>query len=99
MPHAGFRGSGILIKMWTIVDDCGPFCRPRGSEVQISHKTSKKGLKNIQKSIAALSHLANRTAHDLPNFGPFSVVTIQEGAMPPPDKNISALKVHQVLKA
>ena len=30
-----------------------------GSQVQIiSHKTSKKGLKNIQKSIATLSHLA-----------------------------------------
>ena len=29
-----------------------------GSEVQISHKTSKNGLKNIQKSIAELSPLA-----------------------------------------
>ena len=34
---------------------------PRGSEVQISHKTSKKYLKNIQKSITELLHLAAAT--------------------------------------
>ena len=33
----------------------------RGSEVQISHKTSKKYLKNIQKSITELLHLAAAT--------------------------------------
>ena len=35
---AGFRGPGILIKRATIVD-----LLPRGSEVQISDKTSEKG--------------------------------------------------------
>ena len=56
-----------------------PFCMPRGSQVQISHNTFKKGLENIQKSIAALSHLAAATP--LPS---------RRGAMPPlpPDKNI-----------
>ena len=48
-------------------------------------KHPKKCLKNIQISIAVLSHLvaADRTARDIPNFGPFSVVKIQVGAMPP----------------
>ena len=37
---AGFRGPGILIKrLWTFL------YTPHGSEVQIFHKTSKKGLK------------------------------------------------------
>ena len=52
---AEFRDPCILIKRCT--NYCGPFCTPRGSEVQISHKTSKKGLQNIQKSIVALSYL------------------------------------------
>ena len=77
---------------------------PRGSEVQIYHKTSKKGFKNIQKLIATLSHLsgrryavANLTARDIPNLGPFWVVKIQvcvcAWAMPPlpPDKNIPVI--------
>ena len=68
---------GILIKRSTIVDL--NFCTPRGSDVQICHKTSKKGLKNIQKSIDALLHLANCTLHDMPNLGSFWVVKIQGG--------------------
>ena len=55
---AGFRGPGILIKRSAIVDLS---VTPRGSEVQISHKTSKKYLKNIQKSITELLHLAAAT--------------------------------------
>ena len=34
---------------------------PQGSEVQVSHKTSNKYLKNIQKSITELLHLAATT--------------------------------------
>ena len=54
--------------------------------LQISHKTSKKGLKNIQKSIAGLSHLAAAAVRDIHNFGRH--VKIQGGnalsAAPPP---------------
>ena len=51
----------ILDKFWTFWKDCGPFSMPQGSEVQISHKTSKKCLKNIKKSITELSYLATAT--------------------------------------
>ena len=42
------QGSEVQVQ----VHNWGPFCSPRGSEVQVSHKTSKKGFKNIQRSIA-----------------------------------------------
>ena len=71
---AGFRGPGILIKRFTIAD------LSVRRMAQRSHKPSKKGLKNIQKSIAALSH-----------FLPFWVVKIQGGNAPPPDKNIPVI--------
>ena len=67
---------------------------PRGSEVQMSHKTSQKYLRNIQKSITgafAFNHrhyaADNRTARDIQHFN-----KIQGGQCPPgpPDKNISA---------
>ena len=40
------------------VHNCRPFCIRHVAQRSRSHKTSQKGLKNIQKSIAELSHLA-----------------------------------------
>ena len=69
----------------------------RGSEEQISNKTSKKGLTNIQKSIAALLHLAaaamrrviaaHGTYHILDLFG-LSEFKGGNAPLPPPDKYI-----------
>ena len=85
MYAAGFRVSQLK--------GCEPFWTPRGSGIQISHKTFKKGLKNIQKSIAAFSinTAANRTARDIPGkfltFLGCQNSTGQCPLCPPPDKN------------
>ena len=52
---AGFRGPGILIKRSTMLDLSVHHVAQRSRYLA---KDPKKGLKNIQKSIAALSHLA-----------------------------------------
>ena len=79
---AGFRGPGILIKRSTIADLSVYAAWLRGPD--ISHP--KKGLKKYSK----IDCRAFATSRDIPNFGPFWVVKIQWGAMPPwpPDKNI-----------
>ena len=62
--------SDLLKKLWTFQYAAGfrgPVKRstilytPRASDVQISHKTSNKYLRNIQKSITELLHLAATT--------------------------------------
>ena len=79
---------------------------PQGSEIQISHKTSKKYFKNIQKSITELLHLAaplyaadNCTARDIHNFGPFWLSKFKGGGNAPlaPLIKISLRKVVRTL--
>ena len=80
---------------------CGPFCSPRGSEIYLP-KHQKKVKKNYPKidcrafAFSCRSYAAaKRTARYIPKFGPFWVVQIQGGSMPPlpppPDKNITVL--------
>ena len=60
-PFSMPQGSEVQVsqlkgpQLWTFL------YTPRGSELHISHKTSKKYLKNIQKSITELLHLAATT--------------------------------------
>ena len=73
---------------------------PRGSEVQISHKTSKRFFLNIQKSIIEVLHLAAATTRriivphatyqilDLLGLSKFKGGAIRPW---PPDNNIPAL--------
>ena len=70
---------------------------PRGSEVQISHKTSEKGLKNIQTSIAELSHLAAAPTWRI--IVPHATYQILDlfglSKLAPPDKN--SLYFHYII--
>ena len=72
---------------------CGPLSTPRGSEVHISHKTSKKGLENIQKSIAELLHLAAAATRRIivphATYQILDLFGLSKFPLPPPDKNIT----------
>ena len=84
---AGFRGPGILIKRSTIVDLSVYAAWLRGPDIsQNIQKIFKKYPKIDYRAFASSRrHYAadNHTARDIHNFGPFWVVKIQGGAMPP----------------
>ena len=75
---AGFRGPGILIKRSTIVDLSVYAVWLRGPDIT---QNIQKRFKNITKidcrafTFSCRRYVTdNRTAHDIPNFGPFWVV-------------------------
>ena len=84
---AGFRGPGILIKRSTIVDLSVYAAWLRGPDIsQNIQKIFKKYPKIDYRAFESSRHhyaADNRTARDIHNFGPFWVVKIQGGAMPP----------------
>ena len=84
---AGFRGPGILIKRSTIVDLSVYAAWLRGPDISQNIQQILKKYPKIDYLAFASSrrHYAadNRTARDIQNFGPFWVVKIQGGAMPP----------------
>ena len=85
---AGFRGPGILIKRSTIVDIPVYAAWLRGPDISQNIKEILKKYPEIDYRAFAFSrrHYAadNRTVRDIHNFGPFWVVKIKGGAMPPP---------------
>ena len=72
---AGLRGPCILIK------------RPKIVDLSVPHVSQRSGY--LTKHPKKVKKISKNSAFDIPNFGPFWVVKIQAGAMPPlpPDKN------------